>query len=232
MAVVSGALLAGPKLVVTDVDSTLIVQEVIEELAAAAGTRTQVANITAAAMAGKLDFAHSLALRVATLQGVPVTVFENVLARIRLRTGARELIDNVHRCGAHFGVVSGGFIEVVTPLAAQLGIDYVRANRLEIKDGFLTGRTVGKIVTGEVKEEALRTWAGTELDRSVAIGDGANDLPMLNAAGLGIGFCPKPVVAKNADAVLDWPNLGAAWGMICPTSYGKCASSSPNLHKN
>ena len=199
-----------PGLVVTDVDSTLITQEVIEELADAAGTRERVAEITARAMNGELDFAQSLRKRVATLAGVPTTVFTQVLAQITPTSGARELIDAVHGAGGKFGVVSGGFEEVVAPLAASLGIDFYAANRLEAIDGVLTGRVLGRIVTSQVKIECLRQWAsslGVPMERTVAIGDGANDIPMMNEAGVGIAFCAKPAVREQVGVQLNVPDL-------------------------
>ena len=202
-----------PGLVVTDVDSTLITQEVIEELAEAAGTREQVAAVTARAMNGELDFAESLRERVATLRGVPHSVFADVLARVTPTKGTRELIDAVHAAGGHFGVVSGGFEEVVAPLAASLGIDFYAANRLEVVDGYLTGRVLGRIVTSQVKVECLREWAsslGVPMERTVAIGDGANDIPMMHEAGVGIAFCAKPAVRKQVSVQLNVADLSLA----------------------
>lgn len=201
---------AAPGLVVTDVDSTLISQEVIEELAQAAGTRAQVAAITARAMNGELDFAQSLRERVATLAGVDRSVFFEVLASITPTRGAKELIDAVHRVGGRFGVVSGGFEEVVAPLAASLGVDYYAANRLEVRDGMLTGRVLGRIVTAQVKVECLRSWSaslGIPMERTVAIGDGANDVPMMREAGLGIAFCAKPMVRDQVAVQVNVPDL-------------------------
>ena len=202
-----------PGLVVTDVDSTLISQEVIEELAEAAGTRQRVAEITSRAMNGELDFAESLRERVATLAGVSASVFADVLASITPTPGARELIDAVHAAGGRFGVVSGGFEEVVAPLAASLGIDYYAANRLEVVDGALTGRVLGRIVTSQVKVECLRQWAsslGVPMERTVAIGDGANAIPMMNEAGFGIAFCAKPAVREQVAVQLNVPDLSLA----------------------
>ena len=206
---VSGA----PGLVVTDVDSTLISQEVIEELAEAAGTRERVAEITSRAMNGELDFAQSLRERVATLAGVPESVFGDVLTSITPTKGARELIEATHRAGGHFGVVSGGFEEVVAPLAASLGIDFYAANRLEVEGGFLTGRVLGRIVTAQLKVDSQRSWAsspGVPLDRTVAIGDGANDVPMMREAGVGIAFCAKPAVREQVAVQLNTPDLSLA----------------------
>ena len=202
-----------PGLVVTDVDSTLISQEVIEELAEAAGTREQVAEITSRAMNGELDFAQSLRERVATLAGVPESVFGDVLTSITPTEGARELIEAVHRCGGKFGIVSGGFEEVVAPLAASLGIDFYAANHLEVVDGVLTGRVLGRIVTSQVKVDCLRSWASAlnlPLERTVAIGDGANDIPMMYEAGVGIAFCAKPAVRDQVSIQLNTPDLSLA----------------------
>ena len=206
---VSGA----PGLVVTDVDSTLISQEVIEELAEAAGTRERVAEITSRAMNGELDFAQSLRERVATLAGVPESVFGDVLTSITPTKGARELIEATHRAGGHFGVVSGGFEEVVAPLAASLGIDFYAANRLEGEGGFLTGRVLGRIVTSQVKVACLRSWAsslGVPRARTVAIGDGAHDVPMMHEAGVGIAFCARPAVRERVAVQLNTPDLSLA----------------------
>lgn len=203
---------AAPGLVVTDVDSTLITAEVIELLAEHAGTRDQVAAVTDRAMRGEIDFAASLAERVATLAGLPVTVLDEVRDTVRLTPGAAALVDAVHAAGGRFGVVSGGFAEVVEPLAARLGIDHVLANRLEVRDGRLTGRTTGPVVDGAAKEAALRAWAaadGVPLDRCVAVGDGANDLRMLRAAGLGVAFRAKPVVRERTAAAVSLPRLDA-----------------------
>ena len=202
----------GRWLVVMDVDSTLIQDEVIELLAARAGRETEVADVTAAAMRGDLDFAESLRARVATLAGLPVSVLDDVRAVIRLTAGARTLVRTLKRLGFTVAVVSGGFIEVVGPLAAELEIDHAHANRLEIRDGFLTGALVGEIVDRQGKAEALRRFAAAErlpLSRTVAIGDGANDLDMLATAGLGIAFNAKPIVREQADTAVNVPYLDA-----------------------
>lgn len=202
VAVLTGELLAGAGLVVTDVDSTLITAEVIELIAERAGTRAEVAAVTERAMRGELDFAESLRQRVATLAGVPDTVFAEVLEQVELSPGATALVAAAKAHGAEVGLVSGGFIEVVAPLAARLGIDRVRANRLEVAEGRLTGRLVGETVTRETKAQTLLEWAGDRgLDpaATVAVGDGANDLAMLAAAGLGVAYRAKPVVVEQAD---------------------------------
>ncbi|MFC7406911.1 phosphoserine phosphatase SerB [Georgenia alba] len=218
VAVTGGALAAeGPGLVVSDVDSTLITAEVIELLAEHAGTRDQVAAVTERAMRGELDFAASLRERVATLAGLDAAVLSDVREAVELTAGARELVAAVHAAGGTFGVVSGGFAEIVEPLAAGLGVEHVVANRLEVSGGRLTGRTVGPVVDRDAKEHHLRRWAaadGVPLERVVAIGDGANDLAMLGAAGLGVAFCAKPVVVEQADAALGFPRLDAVLGLL------------------
>ncbi|MDU0349491.1 phosphoserine phosphatase SerB [Actinomyces sp. MRS3W] len=214
----TGALASqGPGLLVMDVDSTLIEQEVIELLAERAGSRERVAEVTARAMRGELDFAASLRERVATLAGVPETVFAEVLAEVRPTTGARELIAALHERGCRVGVVSGGFEEVVCPLAERLGIDHVAANRLEVAGGVLTGKVLGRIVDCEEKVRCLRAWAeadGVPLERTVAVGDGANDLGMLAEAGLGVAFCAKPVVTEQAAAAVHVRDLTAVLELL------------------
>ncbi|MDC4233209.1 phosphoserine phosphatase SerB [Actinomyces sp. B33] len=195
-----------PLLVVTDVDSTLIAQEVIDELAAFAGVGDDVARITERAMNGELDFAASLRARVAALAGVPRSAFAAVLDSLDVTPGAPDLIGAVHRAGGVFGVVSGGFEEVIAPLCRRLGIDHWCANRLEVRDGTLTGRLVGEIVTADVKAERLGRWArlhGIDPARTAAIGDGANDIAMMSAAGTGIAFCAKPAVRERVPYRVD-----------------------------
>ncbi len=192
-----------------DVDSTLITGEVIEMLAEHAGSGAQVAEITERAMRGELDFAASLHERVATLAGLPVSVLTDVGARMELTPGAERLCAELHRRGWPVGLVSGGFEELVGPLAERLGIGFVRANALEVVDDRLTGRVAGEVVDRAAKARALRELAAAHdvpLHRTVAIGDGANDLEMLATAGLGIAFNAKPLVCEAADAaVLDQP---------------------------
>ncbi len=188
-----------------DVDSTLITGEVIEMLAAHAGAEAEVTEITERAMRGEIDFAESLHERVQTLAGLPTSVFDDVLARIELSPGARELVAELQRRGWAVALVSGGFVELVAALAADLGITLFRANALEVADGTLTGRVTGPVIDRAAKAVALRDFAaqvGADLADCVAIGDGANDLDMLAAAGFGVAFNAKPVVAAQADAVV------------------------------
>ena len=192
-------------LVVLDVDSTLIEDEVIELIAEHAGVREEVAAVTERAMRGELDFAQSLRERVATLRGLPIAVIDEVRARVRVTNGVPALIAAVHERGGSIAVVSGGFHEVLDPLAASLGLDRWRANRLEVAGGRLTGYVDGPIVDAVAKRDALLDWAAdlrVPLTRTIAIGDGANDLLMMEAAGLGIAFDAKPRVRDEADLVL------------------------------
>jgi phosphoserine phosphatase len=200
----------GTHLVVMDVDSTLIQDEVIELIARHAGCEDEVRAITERAMRGELDFAESLHERVALLAGVEASALEDVRRDVRLTPGARTLVRTLKRLGFRIAVVSGGFSAVVEPLAAELGIDHARANVLEVVDGRLTGRVVGPVVDRAAKAACLVEFAaadGIPLDRTIAIGDGANDLDMLSVAGLGIAFNAKPVVRAQADTGLTVPFL-------------------------
>lgn len=200
----------GPLLVVCDVDSTFIRDEVIELFARHAGVEEHVAAITAAAMRGELDFAESLRTRVAALAGLPIDVVHEVRRQVRLSEGALELASGLAAAGHTLALVSGGFEEVVRPLARRLEIDHVVANRFETADGRLTGRVRDRIVDRHVKAATLTDLAerlGIPPERTVAVGDGANDLDMLAAAGLSIAFCAKPIVREAADIVIDQPDL-------------------------
>lgn len=188
-------------LLVMDVDSTLIMEEGIDLLGDMAGVGVQIAEITDRAMKGELDFRLALDERVSLLKGLPESVFQSVSKKIHLTPGAQSLVDELHRRGYKVGIVSGGFHEMVDSLATQLGLDYVKANHLEVVDGQLTGRVVGDVVTKDVKKQLLEKWArenGLTMEQTIAIGDGANDLPMIQAAGMGIAFCAKPLVRKQA----------------------------------
>jgi phosphoserine phosphatase len=198
------------RLIVMDVDSTLVQGEVIEMLARHAGRFDEVAAVTEQAMRGELDFAESLRHRVAALEGLPVSALDEVYDAIQLAPGARTLVRTLKRLGYRFAIVSGGFSQITGRLAAELGIDYAKANELEIVDGKLTGRVIGPIVDRPGKATALREFAelaGTPLTQTVAIGDGANDLDMLAAAGLGVAFNAKPIVRAAADTHLSVPYL-------------------------
>jgi phosphoserine phosphatase len=200
----------GQRLVVMDVDSTLIQDEVIDLLAERAGALDEVAAITERAMRGEIDFAESLKQRVALLAGLPAEALDETARRIRLTPGARTLCRTLRRLGFRVCLVSGGFREVIAPLAEQLDVDGLRANELEIVEGHLTGRVAGVIVDRQGKREALEEFArefGIPVARTIAIGDGANDLDMLDAAGLGIAFNAKPVVQAAADTAVNAPYL-------------------------
>ncbi len=193
-------------LVVLDADSTLIENEVIELLAEAAGSLDLVAAVTEQAMRGEIDFADSLRARVKTLAGLPTGVFADVKRLIRPTPGVHELIAGLHANDCRVGVVSGGFHEVLDPLAVDFGLDHWRANRLETVDGRLTGGLVGPIIDAAAKAAALTEWAAAEsipIRQTVAVGDGANDLLMMHTAGLGVAFNAKPVVRAKADLAID-----------------------------
>ncbi len=189
------------RLVVFDMDSTLIQVEVIDELAKEAGAGEEVAAITTAAMRGELDFSESLRRRVATLEGLPESVLASVAERLPLTEGTERLASTLKRLGYKLGIVSGGFDYFASLLKEKLGFDYVYANKLEIRNGKLTGKVIGPIVDGERKAEIVKEIAAAEnlsLQQTIAVGDGANDLPMLAVAGLGVAFHPKPIVAEKA----------------------------------
>ncbi|MBB2908977.1 phosphoserine phosphatase [Streptosporangium becharense] len=198
------------RLIVMDVDSTLIQAEVIELLAAHAGCLDEVARVTEEAMRGELDFAESLRRRVALLEGLSAEVFEKVRKEVVLTPGARTLVRTLKRLDYRFAIVSGGFTQLTDALVEDLGIDYSAANTLEVVDGVLTGRVLGEIVDRPGKARALERFAreaGIPISQTVAIGDGANDLDMIAAAGLGIAFNAKPVVRQAADTAVNVPYL-------------------------
>ena len=195
---------------VFDVDSTLIEDEVIELLADAAGKRAEVKAITDSAMAGDLDFSQSLAARVAMLEGVSQAAIAQTIDRVRITKGAVELIAAIHAAGGKVAAVSGGFIQVLEPLAEKLGLDFYRANTLEVIDGKLTGKTLGRVIDRSVKSESLLEWAselGLKPSQTIAVGDGANDLEMMATAGLGVAFNAKPLVRATADLVIAGDSL-------------------------
>lgn len=205
------------RLVQLDVDSTFIQQEAIELLAAKAGALEAVKQITDAAMRGELDFAQSLESRVKLLAGLPDTVFAEVRSEITLTDGAAELVSLLHEKGHCVALVSGGFTNILQPIVAELGIDFFRANTLEVVAGVLTGKVVGEIVDRAGKATALREFAQAcqvQLNDTVAIGDGANDLDMMALAGVSIAFNAKPIVAAAADYEINEPSLASVADLI------------------
>ncbi len=209
-------------IVVCDVDSTLIDNEVIELLADAAGTRDEVAAITERAMRGELDFAESLAHRVGTLRGTSAAAIDAALGAITVTTGALHLVEAVHEAGGYIIAVSGGFHEILDPIATQLGLDAWTANRLEILDGEFTGRTYGPVIDAAAKANYLTAFAKTKrvpLANTIAVGDGANDLAMMSIAGLSVAFCAKPVVRDAAAIAIDTRDLS----LVAPL-FGRRAS--------
>ena len=193
-----------------DVDSTLIQDEVIELLADEAGVRAEVAEITDRAMRGEIDFEQSLRERVSMLKGLPESVFDRVQERIRLSDGARTLISAVHASGGRVGAVSGGFNQILRPLASKLNLDYYAANELEVVDGLLTGQLLGEVIDRAAKAAKLELWAqdfGISVELVAAIGDGANDLDMFESAGLSFAYNAKPAVRERADVIIDAPDL-------------------------
>lgn len=229
----AGLVRRGKRLVVFDVDSTLVQGEVVDELAALAGVGEQVAAVTAAAMRGELEFAASLRARVELLAGLPVAALDEVRARMVLTPGADTLLRTLRRMGYSLGVVSGGFTQIVEPLATDLGLDFAAANVLEIVDGRLTGRLLGPIVDRAGKAEALRRFAaeaGVPLPQTIAVGDGANDLDMIAAAGLGVAFNAKPAVRAAAPASMNVPFLDALLFLLgVPADEVHAADSSDEL---
>jgi phosphoserine phosphatase len=193
-----------------DVDSTLIQQEVIDLLADYAGVMPEVKEITEQAMSGKLDFKQSLAKRVDLLEGLSEEIFQWLKPQIQLTPGVQELILAVHELGGKIGAVSGGFSQVLEPLAKEIGLDYWMANSLEVRGGKLTGNLVGPVIDAEAKATALKSWAsdsGIPLEQTIAIGDGANDIQMLECAGYAVAFRPKPVLKQYADLVIEENSL-------------------------
>ncbi|CAB4582054.1 unannotated protein [freshwater metagenome] len=209
-------------IVVCDVDSTLINDEVIDLLADAAGSGNEVAALTKRAMRGEIDFAEALAERVATLRGTPATVLDDVLGAVTVTTGARQLVHAVHEAGGYIIAVSGGFHEILNPIATQLGLDAWVANSLEVIDGLLTGRTYGPLIDAAAKANFLTAYAKKKripLSSTIAVGDGANDLAMMNIAGLSVGFCAKPDVRQAANVNIDVRDLA----LVAPF-FGRRAS--------
>jgi phosphoserine phosphatase len=197
-------------LVVLDVDSTLIENEVIELLAEHAGSLAEVSSITFRAMNGELDFEESLRSRVATLRGLPESVFATVGAQVVVTEGVTAMIAGIQSAGSRVGVVSGGFHQVIDPVATRLGLNYCRANRLEVVDGKLTGGLTGPIIDAAAKASTLRAWAAdfdVPLSQTVAVGDGANDLPMMAITGLAVGFDAKAPVRDEANVIMDRRDL-------------------------
>lgn len=193
-----------------DVDSTLIQQEVIDMLADFAGVMPEVKAITELAMSGELDFKQSLEQRVGLLEGLSEEILNQLRPEISLTPGVAELISAVHAHGGKIGAVSGGFSQILAPLAAEIGLDYWMANNLEVVDGKLTGRVTGPIIDAEAKASALKNWArdaGISTENTIAIGDGANDIQMLQSAGYAVAFRPKPVLRQYANLVIEENSL-------------------------
>ena len=200
------------RVVLLDMDSTLIEEEVIDILASYAGKSQIASEITKKAMAGEMDFNHSLNSRVSLLAGLDESVLMNARKQITFTTGAQALVEQLHKLGHEVGVVSGGFIDVIEPILHSLKVDFYRANKLEIQDGKLTGKLLGKIIDSDEKANALQEFAnlaGVDLQQTVAIGDGANDLKMIQTAGLGIAFNAKPKVVESADSTISFRDLSA-----------------------
>ena len=197
-------------LVVFDVDSTLINDEAIELLAERAGKRQEVAEVTERAMRGELDFEESLRQRVLTLKGLDEAVLGEVSHQLSPTKGGKELIEAIHKRGGKAAAVSGGFIQLLAPVKQQLNFDLERANTLEVVDGKLTGQVIGKVIDRAAKAEALVEWAnhlGVSQQQTIAVGDGANDLGMMEVAGLSVAFCAKPVVQQKAKIALNERDL-------------------------
>jgi len=199
-------------LVVFDVDSTLIEDEAIELLAERAGKRSEVAAITERAMRGELDFSASLVERVETLKGLPESVLGEVSQLLKPTKGAAALVSAIHERGGAAAAVSGGFIQLLGPVKKAIGFDFEKANTLEVLDGQLTGRVIGQIVDRQAKAEALLSWAAelkVPISQTIAVGDGANDLGMMEVAGLSVAFCAKPIVRQKAKIALNERDLAS-----------------------
>jgi phosphoserine phosphatase len=197
-------------LLVLDVDSTMIEQEVIELLADRVGLRDQVRILTDKAMAGEIDFREALLQRVGLLKGLSEEVFQDILAEIKITEGVPELVSSIHASNGMVGAISGGFSQVLEPLAHSLGLDFFLANNLEVVDGLITGKISGHIVDAEMKARTLLHWAqqyGFDVDDTIAIGDGSNDIPMLKASGFGVAFRPKDVLRPHADLIIEGNSL-------------------------
>jgi phosphoserine phosphatase len=205
------------RLVQFDVDSTFIQQEAIELLAAKAGVLEKVSEITGSAMRGELDFEQSLRARVSLLKGLPESALTQVQQEITLTDGAQDLVNTLHAKGHSVALVSGGFIDIIDPMIRALSIKYYKANKLEVIDGFLTGQLLGPIIDRAAKGAALQefsTASAVELENTVAIGDGANDLDMMAIAGLSIAFNAKPIVVEAADCAINEPSLRTVLDLI------------------
>lgn len=205
------------RLVQLDVDSTFIQQEAIELLAAKAGVLEQVSAITESAMRGELDFEQSLRARVSLLKGLPESAITTVQKEIRLTDGAQDLVNTLHAKGHSVALVSGGFIDIIEPIIHSLSIKHYKANKLEILGGILTGQLVGPVIDRAAKAAALHEFAaasGVEIENTVAIGDGANDLDMMAEAGLSIAFNAKPIVVEAADLAINKPSLSSVVELI------------------
>jgi phosphoserine phosphatase len=197
-------------LVVLDVDSTMIEQEVIELLAERVGLRDQVKTLTDLAMAGEIDFREALLQRVGLLKGLSAEVFKELLAEVRVTDGVPELVSAIHKSGGLVGAISGGFVQVLEPLAEKLNLDFFKANNLETSDGVMTGKIVGDIIDAEMKARTLLQWAeecGFDSDNTVAVGDGANDIQMLKASGFAVAFRPKDILRDHADLIIEGDSL-------------------------
>lgn len=213
----SGAAETAVGILVSDVDSTFLSQEVIELVAEHAGTRAEVEEVTTRAMRGELDFEESLRARVATLAGLPASVLAEVAGELVPNPGAVELVARARAAGWRTALVSGGFHEVIDALAAEAGIDHVLANRFAVREGRLTGEVSGPVIDRAAKAQALRDLAaryGVPLARTIGIGDGANDLDLLRTAGVGVAYRAKPVLREAADVVLEGPSLLDVWPVV------------------